>query len=417
VTAPAENHELAVVEAERGNWEAAERHARAAVTDGGDQYAGCLGKILTQTGKLAQARTWLLRAAAVKPGDPEVLFILGSMSAGQGKRDEALTYFDRALSLKSDFPAARRSRDDLIREKLFFKEVRDTLCEFARGKGLSASDVAELGDVEFPSASVDANGVVRFTMSLPASLILNDLGAAHLFYREVTGGGYEFSMRRFLDLHLRSDDLFVDVGAHWGIHSLTAATCRRREVSVLAVEAHPENAARLDGWVKRNRLEDDIEIIQAAIDDHEGTGRLSVDGSSMGHSLREGFVQVAPNFVYIRTTTLDRVLSDRAHLGYRGTILKLDVEGCELEALAGARELFSSGTVRAVIWEKASFYAPQVQEQRDKSIFDFLASHDFEHLCIEDSNGAQALVPFEGQNEPCNIYSLARGFERKDRYL
>jgi FkbM family methyltransferase len=178
------------------------------------------------------------------------------------------------------------------------------------------------------------------------------------------------------------------------------------------VEAHPGNAARLDNWVKRNRLEDDTEIIQAAIDDHEGIGRLAVDGSSMGHSLREGFVQVTPNFINVNTTTLDRVLNDRAHLRYRRIILKLDVEGCELEALGGGRELFSSGAIRAVIWEKASFYGSRVQEQRDKSIFDFLAFHDFEHFCIEQSNGA--LVPFEDKNETCNVYSLSHGFERKD---
>jgi FkbM family methyltransferase len=414
VTESVVNYELAVAEAERGNWEAAERYARAAVTEGGDQYASCLGKILTQAGKCAEARTWLLRAAAVQPGDPGALCILGAMSAGQGKRDEALAYFDRALMLKPDLPAARSSRDAVLREKLFFDKVRGTLCEFARVKGLCASDVAELGDIEFPSASVDANGAVRFTMSLPASLILNDLGAALLFYREVAAGGYEFSMRRFLDLHLRSDDVFVDVGAHWGIHSLTAATCRRREVSVLGVEAHPENAGRLNSWVIRNQLEDDIEVIQAAIAGHEGIGQLAVDGSSMGHSLREGFLQVTPNVIDINTTTLDRVLNGRAHLRYRRTILKLDVEGCELEALIGARELFSSGAVCAVIWEKASFYGPQVQEQRDKSIFDFLASHDFEHFRLEQSNGVQALMPFEDKSEPCNVYSLARGFERKE---
>ena len=62
-----------------------------------------------------------------------------------------------------------------------------------------------------------------------ASLILTDRGAALLFYREVAGRGWEFTLRRFLDLHLSSDDVFIDVGAHWGIHALTAATRRRSQ--------------------------------------------------------------------------------------------------------------------------------------------------------------------------------------------
>jgi FkbM family methyltransferase len=413
VTEPAVNHELAVAAAEQGNWETAERHARAAVAVGGDQYAGCLGKILTQARKYEEARTWLLRALAAQPGDPDVLFILGSMSSDQGERDEALAYFDQALLLRPDFLQARWSRDRMLREQLFFKEVGDTLRDFLGSKGLLASDVAELGDIEFPSASVDVNGAVRFTMYLPASLILGDLGAAHLFCREVAGGGYEFGMRRFLDLHLRSDDVFVDVGAHWGIHSLTAATCRRGEVSVLAVEPHPENAARLDSWVRRNRLEGDIEIIQAAIADHEGVGRLAVDGSSMGHSLRENSVSVSSNVINVDKTTLDRVFSNRTHLRYRRIILKLDVEGFELEALTGARELFSSHAVAAVVWEKASFHDPELQAQRDKSIFDFLTSRDFEHFYIKPGNAGGALVPFEANDATCNVYSLASGFQQR----
>ena len=279
-----------------------------------------------------------------------------------------------------------------------------------------ACDPCELGDIEFPSASVDTNGDSRFAMYLPASLILADAGAATLFYREVAGRGYEFALRRFIDLHLSSDDVFVDVGAHWGIHSLTAATCRRREISVLAVEAHPDNAARLATWVKRNQLENDIEIIPTAIADREGVSRLTVD-SSMGHTLRYSSMEGSSNAIDVNTATLDRVLNDRAHLKYRRIILKLDVEGCELEVLTGAGQLFSSGTVDAVIWEKSSFYERQVQDQRNKSIFDFLGSHGFEHFYIRDENRGGALVPLEGNDAPCNVYSLARGFERRECYL
>ena len=410
------NYELAVAEAERGNWEAAERYARVAVTLGGDQYAGCLGKILVHAGRYDEAQTWLLRSTAFQPSDPDVLFYLGAISDDLGMRDDALRYFNQALSIKPDLDAARWSRDRLLRDQRFFEAVRDTLREFARNNGLAASDLSELGDIEFPSTSLDTYGHPRFTMYLPASLILTEVGAAILFYREVAGRGYEIALRTFIDLHLSSDDVFVDVGAHWGIHSLTAATGRRREVSVLAIEAHPDNAARLRTWVTRNHVEEDIEIIQAAVMDREGVSQLAVDRSSMGHTLRRSGTEVSSNAIHVNTTTIDRLFNDRGHLRYRRVILKLDVEGCELEALTGARQLLSSSAVVAVIWEKGLFEDREAQKQRNRRVLDLLASHGFEHFYIADENRG-ALAHLEERDAACNVYSLARGFEKRECYL
>src|SRR4030095_15216844 len=98
-------------------------------------------------------------------------------------------------------------------------------------------------------------------------------------------------------LHWQPDDVFMDVGAHWGVHSLTAATCQPRQVSVLAIEAHPANVAILRNWVERNHLEPDVEVISKAIGDQAGTARMWVSGSSMGHSLRAGGNEAGSNAI------------------------------------------------------------------------------------------------------------------------
>ena len=253
-------------------------------------------------------------------------------------------------------------------------------------------------------------------MSLPASLILAELGAATLFSDEVAGRGYEFVLRRFIDLHLASDDIFIDVGAHWGIHSLTAATLRRGQATVLAVEAHPDNTARLSNWVKRNQLEGDIEIIPTAVADRVGVGRLAVDGSSMGHTMRKISVDASSKAIDVDLTTLDRMFNDRPHLRYRRIVLKLDVEGFELEALTGAQHLLSSGNVEAVVWEKALFNDPAFQAPRNKSVLELLGSYGYVHYYIDDPDRG-VLVPLEEKDVPCNVYSLAPGFVRKRCYL
>ena len=416
--AHAVSYQLALIEAERGNWSEAERLARTAAASGGDEYASGLGQILAKAGKYEEARAWLLRALALNSSDAGALACLGAVYGDQRKLDEALTCINQALLIRPDFPWAQFCRERMLSEQSFIRAVRAAYVEFARGKGLySDPDAAGQAEIEFPSAFLDANGRPRFKMWVPTSLVLNDLGAAHLFYSEVAERGYEFSLRRFLDLQLNSDDVFIDVGAHWGVHSLTAATRWPNQVSVLAIEAHPENSTRLRSWVERNRLGADVEVIPNAIGDREGVAQMRINGSSMGHSLRaHGSELGLTTAIEVGMTTLDQLLIDRAHLRWRRIILKIDVEGYELEVLYGARQLLSSGDVAAIIWENGDFYERVVQDQRTKAIFDVLNSYGFEHFCMHHEDSGIRLMALPGKDLLGDVFSLAPHFDRKERY-
>jgi FkbM family methyltransferase len=412
------SYQLALIEAERGHWADAEVLARTASDAGGDAYASGLGQILAKTGKYEEAREWLLRALALNSGDADALACLGAIYAEQRNLDEALACVDKALSIRPNFPPARACREQILSERKFREAVQAAYAEFAWRMGLDPDlDAAGEAELEFSSASLDVNENPRFKMWIPASLVLSDLGAAHLFYREIAGQGYELALRRFIDLTLNSDDVFIDAGAHWGIHSLTAATRLRNQVSVLAIEAHPENSARLRAWVARNQLDTDVEVIQIAVGDQERMAQMRVDGSSMGHSLRSHQTSLGePNAIEVGMTTLDRLLIDRPHLRWRRVILKLDVEGYELEALYGARELLSSGRVAAIIWEKGEFYEREIRNVRTNTLVDFLNSFGFEHFCMRSEGPVMRLVPLQGENFLGDIFSLAPNFDRKGRY-
>jgi hypothetical protein len=103
-------------------------------------------------------------------------------------------------------------------------------------------------------------------------------------------------------------------------------------------------------------------------------------------------------------------------LKWRRVILKIDVEGCELEVLTGAQQLFAAGNVAAVIWEKAVFHDQQVQARRDAAVFAFLDSRGFEHFSMEEENLGGRILPLEDRSLSCNVYSLAPGFHRMERY-
>jgi FkbM family methyltransferase len=304
--------------------------------------------------------------------------------------------------------------DSLELQRRFFAAAAKVLSKHLDTQGLR--DVTDATEVAFPSASLDANAQPRFTMTLTPALIHGDLGAAHVFYHDVVGRGFEFGLRRFLDVHLRSDDVFLDVGAHWGIHALTAATVLPHQVSVVAIEVHPDNVARLRHWVELNRLEGDIEVIGKGIGDRDGEARLWMSGSTMGHSLRTEGQEPGSHAIGVDVTTIDRVVSDRSHLRWRRFLLKIDVEGSELEALNGAQRLFAQEDVAAVVWEKSAFHAPAEQARRDEAIWAFLDSRGFRHFRMEDENLGGRLLPVENRNVLCNVFSLAPGFAVKERY-
>lgn len=411
--AHAVRYQLALVEAQRGHWAEAERLARSAAVDGGAAEAAALGQILAEQGKSDEAHAWLGRALAVNPGDGSAHAWLGAVHAGRGDWDAAVASFDQALSIRSDFEWARVRRD----QAAFLRDVKSTYeaCAYRRrfDPKLATTGTAI---VEFPSASVDAGGNPRFIMTLPSPLILGDLGAANPFYREIRGRGWEFAMRCFIDASIESDDVFIDVGAHWAVHALTAATCRPAEVSVLAIEAHPANARRFRDWVEQNRLGAEIEVVSTAAGDRAGIAHLRVDRSSMGYQLSRSADEGGLRTIEVGLTTIDRLLSARAGLRWRRVLMKIDVEGSELEVLMGAQHLLATGDVAAVVWEKGVFHADDLQRQRDAEIFALLDGFGFEHFRFANEDAGGPLLPLVDRDATCNIYSLVRGFRREPVY-
>ena len=67
-----------------------------------------LGTALARKGRLAEAKTHLLRALELQPNVARIHHNLGSVLVLEGKLDEAIAHYQEALRLKPDFPEARR---------------------------------------------------------------------------------------------------------------------------------------------------------------------------------------------------------------------------------------------------------------------------------------------------------------------
>lgn len=141
-----------------------------------------------------------------------------------------------------------------------------------------------------------------------------------------------------LDL-VSEGDLVIDAGANVG--TVTAQLCRRvgRTGRVLAIEPFPANVARLRTLGEDNHLPQ-LHPVEAAISDQRGTAELRFDQSTEQTSPYGSFTAswVKGGTMTVPTFTLDELVSDAEG---RISLLKLDIEGAEPLALAGATRLLA----------------------------------------------------------------------------
>jgi FkbM family methyltransferase len=127
---------------------------------------------------------------------------------------------------------------------------------------------------------------------------------------------------------LRPGDTFADVGANIGIYTIAAA---RRGVRVTSYEPNPETAALLRRNVALNGLSDRVTVQEVAV--AATAGRLTFKS--------EGTLNWAARVD--RTGGLD---VQAATLEGAFDVVKIDVEGYELEVLAGAAPLLAEDESR-----------------------------------------------------------------------
>jgi FkbM family methyltransferase len=149
---------------------------------------------------------------------------------------------------------------------------------------------------------------------------------------------------RLIADHVRSFDVFLDVGANSGFYSLLAQAVNPNAF-VAAFEPSPANAAVLRDNVALNEFA--IECLEAAVTDRSGPVTLfDFPGFSYSASLVEGF-RPGTSVRTVQGVTLDDFLELRGLAG-KSVLCKIDVEGHELAVLQGAKRLLAAGTTAVV---------------------------------------------------------------------
>lgn len=139
---------------------------------------------------------------------------------------------------------------------------------------------------------------------------------------------------------LRAGDVVVDVGAHVGYYALHAAALVGPAGRVHAFEPVPANARRLHENVALNGFEN-VVVNEAAVSAEAGRrafGVVEIPGESgWGSLLVAGQERSAE--VEVEVVTLDSYARTAEPQG--AALVKVDVQGNEMDVLAGARDLLA----------------------------------------------------------------------------
>jgi FkbM family methyltransferase len=156
----------------------------------------------------------------------------------------------------------------------------------------------------------------------------------------MTAGIFEQRLTELLERIVEPGMHVIDGGANVGYFTMLASRLVGESGRVYAFEPEPNNFDLLKRGVERNGRKN-VVAVRAALSNHVGTGTLFLDRSNLGApSLRESNISDPGGSVDVETLTLDGYFEQRTDA--QVDLIKLDTEGAEGLALAGAKGVITS---------------------------------------------------------------------------
>jgi FkbM family methyltransferase len=175
----------------------------------------------------------------------------------------------------------------------------------------------------------------------------------------------EFPVLLHLAGLLQDGDTFLDIGANIGIFCVNIASFRNiyPNLQVYAFEPNPDTAARL----RANAEPLGVKVFSLALADHNGSLEF-VDGAVSN-------VFTTPENASSYSIRRERSLCECRRLddlpvSGNSIVMKIDVEGQEMEVLQGAKGYFDSGRIRALY----------LDDYKDPRVRDFLDTYGFHYF-------------------------------------
>lgn len=139
------------------------------------------------------------------------------------------------------------------------------------------------------------------------------------------------------DRHVRPDDVALDCGAHAGQMSALFGLVAGKKGKVIAFDPFPQNYHQVEAQARLNGF--NLESPRAGVGSRHGTVSLSI----CGQMTAEVEQNLKGDMIDMKLVKIDDFIDAKP------TFLKLDVEGAEVDALIGAREVLEKCRPRVFI--------------------------------------------------------------------
>lgn len=157
-------------------------------------------------------------------------------------------------------------------------------------------------------------------------------------------GLHEYEAMSFALHLLRPGDRFADIGANAGSYTVLAAGVRG--ACVRAIEPDPDATRALAGNISANHLQDLVVIDPTLISNEVGERAFSAGLDTINHVLSPAELQAGASHRRLPCSTIDRTLAE-----FKPTLIKIDIEGEEQSAIAGAEATLHNKSLLALIIE------------------------------------------------------------------
>lgn len=167
----------------------------------------------------------------------------------------------------------------------------------------------------------------------------------------LNGGRYEEENLEVLLSFVKEDTIFLDIGANLGFFTLQVGKRVLRKGRVYSFEPHPKLSNLLHWNVHLNGLTGTVTCYPFGLSDHNAPAKFAYP---IGH-LGGGAVGDVPNSTDYDTVNSElRRLDDVLGPDFSCDLVKIDVEGHELNVLKGMRKIVGNSPQIKILFEKLS---------------------------------------------------------------
>lgn len=209
-----------------------------------------------------------------------------------------------------------------------------------------------------PLIEVSVNEHISFSMQL--DLVSNNNKVSHdlIFLRDLQRNGmYEPIVTKTLVKFIKEGTSFVDAGANNGYFSFLASKLIGQHGRVFSFEPNPDVFRRLTKNVQLNNLTN-VQTYNLALDESESKSYLDTnypeDGLSSMVTWRRQPIKgksKSNGIISVTSIPLDNILKDTKDI-----VVKIDVEGAELNVLKGASNLIRNAKRLIILMEYRAYY-------------------------------------------------------------